>query len=70
MRNGRELGEALESISKIHATLDGVALTEPLAIETYNIATVAIEILKAAIARKHSVGAHFRTDAPPLGEGK
>jgi aspartate oxidase len=31
--------------------------------ELYNMASVGIEVLKGALARKESVGAHFRTDA-------
>ncbi len=62
IRNGRDLTAAGKRIGEIYAQLDGVTLCNPKAIETYNIATVAGEIVKAALARKRSVGAHFRSD--------
>ncbi len=63
IRNGKCLTEAAKRIGEIYRTLEGIELCcDPKAIETFNIATVAGEIIKAALARKQSVGAHYRSD--------
>ncbi len=62
IRNAKELTEAGERISEIYNHLDNCLLNTKRGIETYNQATIAMEIVNASLKRKESVGAHFRND--------
>lgn len=62
VRNNTELCEAFSRISEIFDSLDSIGLESLKGIETYNQAIVALGILSAAITRKKSVGAHYRSD--------
>ena len=62
IRNGKDMGEALGLVVTIKEQLAGYDLSSVKGTETMNMLTVAESILTAAIARKESVGAHYRTD--------
>jgi len=62
IRNRIDMTSALDEISRYYDTLAAAELDSIDEIETLNMSTVAIAILKAAITRKKSVGAHFRSD--------
>jgi L-aspartate oxidase len=62
IRTAQGMTEALERVGEIRAQLDSCALPDTKAVETYNMASVACEVLTAALARKESVGAHYRED--------
>ncbi len=62
IRNERELLEARERIDEIYQQLDALELREKIAIETYNQASMALEIISASLKRKKSIGAHYRSD--------
>jgi L-aspartate oxidase len=68
LRNAEGLGEAIAKTDEIFEKLGNWALSELKEIETYNMASVALAVLNAALARRESVGAHFREDSP--GEGQ
>ncbi len=62
IREAKSMEEAAQCIGRLKGLLDKAELSDKKAIETYNIASTAMEILTAAQARKHSVGAHYRSD--------
>lgn len=62
LRNEKGLTSALGRISQITNDLSSSYYPGREYIETLNIATLAVDILKAALARKGSVGAHYRED--------
>lgn len=62
VRNTRELNEAAEEIGGYYLMLKDTALMTSKEFETLNMAETAMEILESAIARKESVGAHYRED--------
>jgi L-aspartate oxidase len=62
VRHEKAMESALVSITKIHNTLDAVVLDTKEKAEVYNMSIVAMEILKGAIRRKASIGAHYRED--------
>jgi len=62
LRTEKGLTATLARISEIQQALDGSFYPGREYIETLNIATLAVDILKAALARKESVGAHYRED--------
>jgi L-aspartate oxidase len=62
IRNEHDMTEALGRANEIIAQVASCALPEAKAVETYNMALVAREVLTAALARKESVGAHYRED--------
>lgn len=62
IRNAQGLNEALSQIDDILGKLQHQIMADRLSIETLNMATVADKILRAAILRPKSVGAHFRDD--------
>jgi L-aspartate oxidase len=62
IRNEIELKEAKTRMSEIIEILNNTLIYNKKGVETYNQAIVAMEIIKAAIKRKKSVGAHFRSD--------
>ncbi len=62
IRHEKEMQLALDSIKKIYNTLEVVVLDTKEKAEVYNMSIVAMEILKSAIKRKVSIGAHYRED--------
>ncbi len=62
LRNEDGLTKALTRISEISKELNESYYPGRMYIETLNIATLAVDILKAALARRESVGAHYRED--------
>ncbi len=59
-RNEKGITLALDRISKLCRELQDCFYTGKVYLETLNLATIAQEILSAALARKESVGAHYR----------
>lgn len=62
LRNEKGMTFALNRISEIVDELENCFCSGREYIETLNIATLSTDILKAALARKESVGAHYRED--------
>lgn len=62
LRNGKDLSHGLKRVQKILDDIEDVKLTSIKEMELYNIAMVAAQVLKGALERKESVGAHYRTD--------
>ena len=62
IRHLLNLKRAQEKITRIYHALNEVILDTVEKAEAYNMTLVALEILKAAINRKESVGAHYRED--------
>jgi len=60
IRNGKDLKEGEARINEIFRQLDEMELDTPKCMETYNQSLIALEILRASIQRKESVGAHYR----------
>ncbi|MEL7608300.1 MAG: L-aspartate oxidase [Bacillota bacterium] len=66
IRNQAELTQAYARIRRIFETLDSMVLSDITGVEAYNQSLVALSILLAAIQRKKSVGAHYRSDENTL----
>lgn len=62
LRNQTDMSDAENWVSECLARFDGADLAGKGQLETRNLLQVSSEILKASIARKKSVGAHYRTD--------
>lgn len=62
IRNRKKMEEAAEVVGGYLERLHSMKDNSIDHVETLNMATVGMEILKAAMARKNSVGAHFRSD--------
>ena len=62
LRNAAGMTEALHRVEEMADQLDRCPLPTAKAVETCNMAQVAREVLTAALARKQSLGAHFRDD--------
>lgn len=62
IRNQKGLSTGLERISEVLSRIKSVNLSSPQMMELYNMALVSKCIITAAIARKDSVGAHYRED--------
>ncbi len=62
IRSGHGLREGLAHIDEALGLLNEAKLDTVKGMETYNIATVAKAVLQAALARKKSIGAHYRID--------
>ncbi|NLH02111.1 MAG: L-aspartate oxidase [Clostridiales bacterium] len=62
LRNEKGMTKAISRISEITGELEETFFSGRNYIETLNIATLSLEILRAALARKESVGAHYRED--------
>jgi L-aspartate oxidase len=62
IRNREKMEEAIELIGGYYDQLKQMNLKKRIQVETLNMATVGLQILNAAMARKKSVGAHFRSD--------
>lgn len=59
VRTEAGLAAARQEIQKIFETLEHNYLEDRAYLELTNLCMVSLEILKAASARKHSVGAHY-----------
>ena len=62
LRNKKGMTAALDRLSEIYGELQNSFWPGREYIEALNLAYLATEILKAALARKESVGAHYRED--------
>ncbi len=62
LRNGSDLSYGLKRAQEILGEIENARLDNIKEMELYNMASVAIEVLKGAYKRKESVGAHYRTD--------
>jgi L-aspartate oxidase len=62
IRNEEELLQAQTRVREVLGLLDEADLNTLKAVETYNIASTADEIIGAAQLRKQSIGAHYRSD--------
>jgi L-aspartate oxidase len=62
IRRGDAMRRGLHHVNGLLGRLEDAALTTVHAMELYNMAQVAGQILSAALARKRSVGSHYRTD--------
>ena len=62
VRNGESMQKGLNKLEAIMEKINDAAYTSPAMIELYNMALVSKSILVSAIARKDSVGAHYRED--------
>ena len=62
IRNKKNLEQGLHRIIAIENMLENSDLGDIPAIECLNMAQIAKEVLKAALRRTESVGAHFRED--------
>jgi L-aspartate oxidase len=65
IRNEVDLSDAIKLVDHTLEELRSLQMTDRIAIETLNMATVADKILQAALQRKKSIGAHFREDDQP-----
>ena len=54
--------EATDLIGDFYEQLIAMDLKGRMQVETLNMATVGLQILRAAVKREKSVGAHFRSD--------
>jgi L-aspartate oxidase len=62
LRNEESLSIGLEYTQELLKLLDDAKISDIKMMELYNMAIVAHEILKGAIARKKSIGSHHRED--------
>lgn len=62
IRNQKGLETGLAEMQEILLSLENSDLTILENIENYNLAIIGVNIIKAALNRKNSVGAHFRDD--------
>ena len=62
VRNGGELQYGLSQVDRMIDRLETVKLNTLREMELYNMATAARAILQGALARRESVGSHYRTD--------
>ncbi len=62
LRSEQGMKKAIERITEIYDTLAASYCPGRAYIETLNLAALSAEILEAALARKESVGAHYRED--------
>jgi L-aspartate oxidase len=62
LRTTAGMEKALNEMTDILSIMEGEFTESREYLETLNIATIAKAILEAALARKESVGAHFRED--------
>lgn len=64
IRNEDSLSEAMEIISGLKSEIEGVKVVHTHHMELINMLTLASLVVKAAILRQESRGAHYRTDYP------
>jgi len=62
IRCGESLSMAKNRITHVYDKLSKAIFLDPLALELKNMITVDLLITESALARKNSVGAHYRTD--------
>ncbi len=62
LRNGKDMAYGLKRAQEILGEIENAKLENIKEMELYNMTSVAIEVLKSALSRKESVGAHYRTD--------
>ena len=62
IRNKADLTEGLREMNEIKQDLEASVLNSKNLMEAFNMATISVEILKAALKREKSVGAHYRED--------
>lgn len=62
LRNQADMSDAEQWVSSALAQFGEIDLTDKKQVETLNLLQVSSEVLKASMARKKSVGAHYRTD--------
>lgn len=62
VRNQGDMSDAEHWVASYLTRFDAFELTGKKQVETLNLLQVASEVIKAGIARKKSVGAHYRTD--------
>ena len=62
VRDSDSLRYGIDCAEKIYQRIKDACLTTTRDMELYNMTTIALPILHAALARKHSVGAHYRID--------
>lgn len=62
VRNKESMENALMEISAIEKEINRTCPKDRFEIETVNIVQISVEILKAALKRKKSVGSHYRID--------
>ena len=62
VRSGDNLRFGIDSMGHIIDTIENVRLLSIRQMELFNMAAISMTILKAALKRKHSVGAHYRID--------
>jgi L-aspartate oxidase len=66
IRNQSELSEAIITIEEFDNQLKNIKFHHCVGVETLNMSTVSLCILKAALERKDSIGAHFRSDTAKI----
>lgn len=66
IRSKESLTEAMDAILEISSNLEGVKLAQSQTIELKNMLTLSTLIIKAALTRKESRGAHYRSDFPVI----
>lgn len=62
IRHKADLESGLAELREIRSELESSVLDSKERMEAFNMATVAVEILSAALRREQSVGAHYRED--------
>lgn len=63
-RDAQGLSHAISHLKEIEESILAVPIRTTAAVETLNIAQVALAIATAAYERKESIGAHYRSDSP------
>ena len=62
IRKEKELIEAIQEIESYYNNLKDTTMISIKELEVLNMSTIALSILKAALDRKESIGAHYRVD--------
>ncbi|MCX7615743.1 MAG: FAD-binding protein, partial [Clostridiales bacterium] len=62
IRNRKDLSDGLKQMNEIKSNLESSVLDSKDLMEALNMATISVEILKAALNREKSIGAHFIND--------
>ena len=66
VRNADDLSRGIERVREMLCGIESACLKGVREMELYNMATVALQVLLSAYARKESVGAHYRIDQERL----
>lgn len=64
IRNGENLQEALNQVLEMKAEIEGKAYTTVEHWELVNMLTLSELVIRAALMRRESRGAHYRSDYP------